>query len=119
MADLFQVIVVANNPAKLAEFYSDVLGFEVTYPPNADDLSSETWIELNAGSAKLAIHGGGEIKTSGSIILSVKVDDIEFARFDLEQRGIDHEPIFEVSPGVRSVKLRDPEGNRISLEQHS
>lgn len=119
MHDLFQVIIVANDPGKLAKFYSEVFGFEITYPENNQDIPNESWIELDAGSTKLAIHGGGEVKTSGSVILSIRVDDIEYARFDLEQRGIDHEPIFEVAPGVRSVKLRDPEGNRISLEQHS
>ena len=91
----------------------------MTYPASPGDLSKENWVTLDSGSCQLAIHGGGEVRTSGSVILSIKVDDLEFSAFDLKEKGVDVEPIYEVAPGVKSAKLRDPEGNRISLEQIS
>jgi len=63
-------------------------------PESRKDLAKENWVTLDAGSSQLAIHGGGEIRTSGSVILSVKVDDIEFTAFDLKEKGIDVEPIY-------------------------
>jgi predicted enzyme related to lactoylglutathione lyase len=117
MADLYQVILVANNVGRLASFYRDALGFAITYPESAGDLAKESWVTLDSGSCQLAIHGGGEVRTSGSVILSFKVEDLDFAVFDLKEKGFDVEPIYEVAPGVKSAKLRDPEGNRLSLEQ--
>jgi len=119
MADLYQIILVANNVGRLAKFYRDALGFSVTYPASPGDLSKENWVTLDSGSCQLAIHGGGEVRTSGSVILSIKVDDLDFSAFDLKEKGFEVEPIYEVAPGVKSAKLRDPEGNRISLEQIS
>ena len=119
MTDLYQVILVANNVERLAKFYRDALGFSITYPESPQDLSKETWVTLNSGSCQLAIHGGGEVRTSGAVILSFKVADLDFAAFDLKEKGFEVEPAYEVAPGVRSAKLRDPEGNRLSLEQVS
>ena len=53
------------------------------------------------------------------MILSIRVDDLDFAVFDLKEKGFEVEPIYEVAPGVRSAKLRDSEDNRLSLEQFS
>jgi predicted enzyme related to lactoylglutathione lyase len=119
VADLYQIILVANDVGRLTKFYRDALGFTVTYPESSADLAKEAWVTLDAGSCQIAIHGGGEVRTSGAVILSFKVDDLEFATFDLKEKGFDVEPIYEVAPGVKSAKLRDPEGNRISLEQIS
>lgn len=119
MADLYQIILVANNVGRLAKFYRDILGFEITYPESPINLAKESWVTLNSGSCQLAIHGGGDVRTSGLVILSIKVEDLEFTAFDLKEKGFEVEPIYEVSPGVKSAKLRDPEGNRLSLEQVS
>lgn len=119
MADLYQIILVANNVGRLAKFYRDALGFDITYPESPGDLAKENWVTLDSGSCQIAIHGGGEVRTSGSVILSIKVEDLEYATFDLKETGFDVEPIYEVAPGVKSAKLRDPEGNRLSLEQIS
>ncbi|MCZ6539332.1 MAG: VOC family protein, partial [Chloroflexi bacterium] len=109
MADLFQVIIVANNVNRLTKFYRDVLGFAVSYLESQENLAQENWVTLDSGSCQLAIHGGGEVRTSGSVILSIKVDDLEFATFDLKEKRIEVDPIYEVAPGVKSAKLRDPE----------
>ena len=119
MGDLYQVILVANSVGRLTNFYRDALGFSVTFPDSSEDLAREAWVTLDSGSCQLAIHGGGEVRTSGSVILSIRVDDLDFAVFDLKEKGFDIEPIYEVAPGVKSAKMRDPEGNRLSLEQVS
>ncbi|MBN4064403.1 VOC family protein [Dehalococcoides mccartyi] len=119
MANLYQIILVANNVGRLTKFYKEALGFTVTYPEKPEDIAKETWVTLDSGNCQIAIHGGGEVRTSGSVILSFKVDDIEFTAFDLKEKGFEVEPIYEVAPGVKSAKLRDPEGNRLSIEQVS
>jgi hypothetical protein len=89
----------------------------VTYPEGAADLGKEDWVTLDAGSCTLAIHGGGEIRGSGSVLLSFKVKELDFVYWDLKKRGVDIEEPREVSPGVRAAKARDPEGNTVSFEE--
>ena len=117
MADLYQVILMAWDVQKMAEFYRDVVGLIVTYPAPDASLEDENWIELDAGSVKLAIHGGGDIRGSGSLLLSIKVDDLDFTYWDLKKRGVDIQKPRQVWEGVKSAKARDPEGNTISFEQ--
>lgn len=116
-ANLYQIIIVAWNVKRVAEFYRDIVGFKVTYPSPERDLENENWIAFDAGGVTLAIHGGGDIRCSGAVLLSVRVVDLEFTYWDLKKRGVDIQPPREVSPGVRAAKARDPEGNVLSFEQ--
>ncbi len=118
-ADLYQVILTAWDVKKMAEFYRDVVGLKITYPEKADDLENENWVAFDAGSTTLAIHGGGDIRGSGSVLLSIKVDDIDITYWDLHKRGVDIQRPREVWAGTRAAKARDPEGNTISFEQVS
>ncbi|MDA1297832.1 MAG: VOC family protein [Chloroflexi bacterium] len=117
MANLYQVILLAWDVKRVAEFYRDIVGLNVTYPAPDSDLENENWVALDAGSSTLAIHGGGDIRGSGSVLLSFKVDDLEFTYWDLKKRGVEIQRPREVSPGVRAAKARDPEGNTLSFEQ--
>lgn len=117
MADLYQVILLAWDVQRMAEFYRDVVGLKVTYPAPDAKLEDQNWVEFDAGSAKLAIHGGGDIRGSGSVLLSIKVDDLDFTYWDLKKRGVDIQKPREVWEGTRAAKARDPEGNTISFEQ--
>lgn len=119
MADLYQVILLAWDVQRMAEFYRDVIGFKVSHPAPDAKLEDENWVELDAGSVKLAIHGGGDIRGSGSVLLSIKVDDLDFTYWDLKKRGVDVQKPREVWAGTRAAKARDPEGNTISFEQVS
>ena len=114
---LYQVILVASDVDRMVRFYRDVIGLEVTYPGPPADIANENWVALSAGQCTLAIHGGGEIKGSGSAILSFRVDDLDYTYWDLKKRGVDIEEPRKVSDEVRAAHLRDPEGNRVSLEQ--
>jgi predicted enzyme related to lactoylglutathione lyase len=115
--ELYQVIIVARDMDRMVRFYRDVIGLEVTYPAPDADFSGENWVTLSAGSCTLAIHGGGEIKGSGAAILSFRVDDLDYTYWDLKKRGVEIEEPRKVSDDVRAAHLRDPEGNRVSLEQ--
>ena len=117
MADLYQVILLAWDVQRLAEFYRDVVGLKVSYPGPDANLEDENWVAFDAGSATLAIHGGGDIRGSGSVLLSLKVDDLDFTYWDLKKRGVDIQKPRVVSEGTRSAKARDPEGTTISFEQ--
>lgn len=117
MADLYQVILMAWDVKQMAEFYRDVVGLKVVYPGPDANLEEENWVEFDAGPAKLAIHGGGDIRGSGSVMLSLKVDDLDFTYWDLKKRGVDIQRPRDVWEGTRAAKARDPEGNLVSFEQ--
>ena len=119
MADLYQVILLAWDVQRMAEFYRDMVGLKMTYPEPGSSLEDQNWIEFDAGSIKLAIHGGGDIRGSGSVLLSIKVEDLDFVYWDLKKRGVDIQKPREVWEGTRAAKARDPEGNAISFEQVS
>ncbi len=119
MADLYQVILLAWDVQRMAEFYRDVVGLKVKYPGPDSSLEDENWIAFDAGSSTLAIHGGGDVRGSGSVLLSIKVEDIDFTYWDLKKRGVDIQKPREVYPGTKAAKARDPEGNTISFEQVS
>ena len=101
----------------MVEFYRDVVGLKVTYPMDSSDLGSEMWVTLDAGSSILAIHGGGSVQGSGSVQLSLKIDDVEALYSDLKSRGVDIEEPHPVGPSVISAKARDPEGNVLSFDE--
>ena len=117
MADLYQVILMANDVGRLVEFYRDIVGLKVTYPKDSTDLGSEEWITLDAGGTTLAIHGGGEVQGSGSVQLSLRIDDVNAIYTSLKARGVDIDEPHGVGPSVVSAKARDPEGNVLSFDE--
>jgi predicted enzyme related to lactoylglutathione lyase len=51
--------------------------------------------------------------------LHLVVDDIERARAELVERGVDVGPVQDVGGGVRYAGLADPDGNTLTLQEMS
>src|SRR5205823_1573747 len=110
----------------MKRFYVDVLGFEVEWEPDADN------VYLSSGIDNLALHrspalttsasaaqsgGGSSLDHFGLIVRSAAEVDA-WAAF-LEQRGItlDARPRTH-RDGARSCYFKDPDGNSIQIIHH-
>lgn len=119
--------LLVENYAACREFYTSVLGLEVTFTSEIDDYS-----ELTSDDIKLTLlsrdqfsgHFGSGTDfafdhKSDSIALSFCVSNVDEAYQYLKTKGVE-----TVSPpwnfadwGVKSALVRDPDGNLIELTQ--
>ena len=94
-------------------FYRDVLGL-----PLANRAGNE-WAEFQAGPVRLALHGTEEpsLPASGTVVF--KVNDLDEARWALQQRGVvfDGEES-EVAGLARFTTFHDPDGNPMQLIEY-
>ena len=98
---------------RAVRFYRDVLGLELGYR------SGSGWAEFRAGPINLALHGTDEAETPPAGTVVFKVDDLDAARWALEQRGVvfdGHEA--EVPSVGRFATFHDPDGNPIQLIEY-
>jgi catechol 2,3-dioxygenase-like lactoylglutathione lyase family enzyme len=109
----------ARHLDEMRTFYVDVLGFEVEWEPDADN------VYLSSGVDNLALHrvrgsdtpGHGALDHIGLIVRSAAEVD-GWAAF-LEGKGI----VLDRAPkthrdGARSCYFRDPDGNAIQIIHH-
>ncbi len=99
-------------------FYTAVLGFEVEWEPDPDN------VYLTSGADNLALHrapdgegGGGALDHLGLIVATA--DDVDRWAAWLESRGV----ALDAAPrthrdGARSCYFSDPDGNRIQILHH-
>ena len=109
----------------MKRFYVDVLGFEVEWEPDADN------VYLSSGIDNLALHrstsltasrstgqsGGSTLDHLGLIVRSAA--DVDGWAAFLESRGVklDAEPRTH-RDGARSCYFKDPDGNSIQILHH-
>ena len=118
LAGLCEVILYVQEMAAMVRFYRDLLGLRVEEPADVDDLSGESWVVLDTGATKLALHSGGERRLGADTPMIVfAVADLAAARSVLIDRGVALEEPFEAAPGILVCHGRDPEGNPLALEQ--
>jgi predicted enzyme related to lactoylglutathione lyase len=111
-------IVYVDDMAKMVAFYRDILGLPLNYP-HKDDYSRENWVEFQAGTITIALHGGGKSEaTLGAPKIVFEVNDIEVEHQRLEEAGVKLTDICEVAPGVHSADGWDAEGNYFSIDYH-
>jgi catechol 2,3-dioxygenase-like lactoylglutathione lyase family enzyme len=123
-AGLRHVALNARHLDAMKQFYVDVLGFEIEWQPDADN------IYLSSGVDNLALHrskepsGGGDgaprfsaLDHVGLIVRSAGDVD-QWAAF-LESRGValDAKPRTH-RDGARSCYFRDPDGNAVQIIHH-
>jgi catechol 2,3-dioxygenase-like lactoylglutathione lyase family enzyme len=111
------LFVVALEETK--HFYTDLLGFEIEWEPDRDN------IYLTSGSDNLALHRASAEPSSRETVLDHlgllvrDADDVDaWARF-LESHGV----TLATQPrthrdGARSFYVNDPDGNRIQFIYH-
>jgi catechol 2,3-dioxygenase-like lactoylglutathione lyase family enzyme len=85
-------------------FYRDTLGLE-------PEFESEHWTTFRTGACTLALHPG-----SAEPDPTFRIADVERERVRLAAAGAEVGEIREPAPGGRVFDLRDPDGNRISIE---
>ena len=110
----------------MKRFYVDVLGFEVEWEPDADN------VYLSSGVDNLALHrspahaasasageGGASTLDHFGLIVRSPADVDAWAAF-LESRGVtlDAKPATH-RDGARSCYFRDPDGNSIQIIHHA
>lgn len=116
-AGLRHLALHARDLDAMKRFYTDVLGFDVEWEPDPDN------VYLSSGIDNLALHrAGGEVKGGAldhlGLIVRAPEDVDKWAEF-LKSRGV--EPA--VAPkthrdGARSFYFRDPDGNTIQIIHH-
>jgi predicted enzyme related to lactoylglutathione lyase len=93
-------------------FYRDVVGL-----PLARRAGNE-WAEFDAGPVRLALHGSEDAQPGGGTAV-FRVDDLDAARWQLEQRGARFdEHVGEVEGFARFATFRDPDANAIQLIEY-
>jgi catechol 2,3-dioxygenase-like lactoylglutathione lyase family enzyme len=96
-------------------FYADVVGFAVVRRDGNE------WAELDAGPIRFALHGADEaaaVARSGTVVL--RVDDLDTARWMLEQRGVGFDAhVGEVEGRARFATFRDPDGNPLQIIEYA
>jgi len=94
-------------------FYTDVVGFGLVRREGGE------WAELDAGSVRFALHGTDEAPPfSGTVVL--RVDDLDEARWALEQRGATFDAYVGEVPGyAKFATFRDPDGNPVQIIEYA
>ena len=110
----------------MKRFYVDLLGFEVEWEPDADN------VYLSSGCDNLALHRSAPLAASGASagasgaspldhlgVIVRSVDDVDRWAAFLESRGVtlDARPRTH-RDGARSCYCRDPDGNRVQIIHH-
>jgi catechol 2,3-dioxygenase-like lactoylglutathione lyase family enzyme len=114
---IMEIIIYAQEMNTLVAFYRDKLGLRVRYPAALADYSDQMWVELDAGTCVLALHGGGQRRLGVDAPKIVfRVVEMERARATLSARGVVLSDVRAPAPGKLVCDGTDPEGNRFSLE---
>ena len=101
-------------------FYRDLLGLRVEEPADVEDLGGESWVLLDTGATKLALHSGGQGRTGADTPMIVfAVADVAASRAVLVERGVAFGEPFAAAPGITVAHGKDPEGNPIALEERA
>jgi predicted enzyme related to lactoylglutathione lyase len=118
--------LLTDNFAETFRFYNEVVGLPTGYPPD----SAGPYAEFELGGDKylglfdrelmleaLGLTTGGDRSPNNETLLCVSVDDVDAHARHLQEIGVelvappaDHEPW-----GMRTVYIRDPEGNLIEF----
>jgi len=93
-------------------FYVDVVGLALVRREGNE------WAELDAGAVRFALHGtDDEMPGSGTVVL--RVDDLDEARWALEQRGAVFDAyVGDVEGFARFATFRDPDGNPVQVIEY-
>ena len=113
------IAIVAADPATLARWYCDTLGFKIIL---ADDASQTFFVSLSGGGVLEIMPSNGRSRIvhaaddAGIRHIALSVDDFQTAQQTLKDRGINFVgPYRESLSGTRFDFFPDPEGNLLQL----
>ena len=112
---LEHVAIASPEPAKLAEWYVNTLGFTVNYQS-----PRTTFVKAPNGSMIEIITAAGDRvpqtdKHPGLRHLALQVDDFDATYADLKSKNVSFVDEPGGKGGVKTVFLKDPEGNLLHL----
>jgi predicted enzyme related to lactoylglutathione lyase len=115
------VPVPVTDVDRAKAFYTDMVGFSVDVDVQPADgvrvvqltpPGSACSIVLSIGLPEISDMAPGNIKA-----LHLVVDDIETARRELLDRGVEVAPVEDVGGGVKYARFADPDGNTMTLQE--
>jgi catechol 2,3-dioxygenase-like lactoylglutathione lyase family enzyme len=120
LAQLHHIALGAAEPARLAEFYRQVLGLRELrrWEAESGELRS-VWLDL--GGAILMIERTSDVRERVDgigrglflLALTMRADEREHARVALHRRGVEIE-----SETAYTLYFRDPDDNRVALSSY-
>ena len=114
------VTIPVSDVDRAKAFYADKVGFVVDLDTRIGDGSR--LVQLTPPGSACSIGFGTGLPayegTPGSIrALHLVVTDIEHARAELVERGVDVGAVQDVGGGVRYAGIEDPDGNTLTLQE--
>jgi len=113
------VAIVAKDPAALKAWYIRVLGAKLLFDDGQTPLTchislGNVWFEIYA--AEKSLSDTANNKLAGFRHLALRVDSLDAAKAELEQRGVKfNEPGRGAAGGGRVIFFEDLEGNLLHL----
>jgi catechol 2,3-dioxygenase-like lactoylglutathione lyase family enzyme len=115
------VILPVADVDRSRAFYRDVLGFVEDVDVRPADGIRIVQLTPPGSACSVTIGTGlpvfGEMAPGSVRGLHLVVADIESARKELVDRGLDINPIEDVGGGVRYAWFKDPDGNSLTLQE--
>ncbi|MDP9018304.1 MAG: VOC family protein [Candidatus Eremiobacteraeota bacterium] len=102
--------------AKLAKFYTDVVGLKLTEKYEEDGNMMYAEFKIGDGYFSLMHHAWMEVAAGTGCGVAFEVDDIEKTIKQLGEHGVKASAIYD-TPVCRVTNFPDPEGNRVVLHQ--
>lgn len=104
------MVLYVRDMGRAVTFYRETLGLTVEH-------ESAHWTTFRTGSCTLALHGSENRRLgSGEPDPTFLVAEAAVERERLAHLGVDVSELREPVAGVQVFDLRDPDGNRLSIE---
>jgi catechol 2,3-dioxygenase-like lactoylglutathione lyase family enzyme len=111
--ELVEIVLYVGDMQSAVGFYRDALGLELEF-------ESPEWSTFHTGSCTLALHAfDGRRPGAGEPDPTFLVTDAAVERERLVQAGVAVSELRQPVSGVRVFDVRDPDGNRCSIESRS
>ena len=114
----------ARNPVALKDWYARMLGARLVF---GNDQTPPAFLLALAGGVMIEIYGGdfslpetSDNKLNGWRHVALRVDSVDAAKAELEQRGLKFtEGVKPAGGGGRVLFFQDPEGNLLHLVERT
>jgi catechol 2,3-dioxygenase-like lactoylglutathione lyase family enzyme len=111
--ELTEVVLYVRDMERAIHFFRDVLGLDPQF-------ESAHWTTFHAGACALALHATDRREQGiGEPDPTFLVADAAAERERLAALGVEVTGLREPAAGVRVFDLRDPDGNRLSIESRA
>jgi len=107
---LQNVFVVAEQPARLHEFYSQALGLQLKFH------DKDRWFQYGVGGGNVSLACKEEaLPATSGLVMVFEVDDFEAVQARITEAGGEVLGTRDMGSHGAVLSLRDPEGNIVQL----